>query len=140
MYFPNHLICVKLYYQLYWIPVFCVCVFDKKIFFIMMLFKLFFIFLLLLLFLLYNIVLVLSYFNMYPPRVYPCSLDLLFVAFVIIIIHNGLPQRILPFCLTVKLYCSIDQLCPTVCDPTDCSMLVFPVLCQLLELAQTHVH
>ena len=102
------------------------------------LFIFYFIFIyLFLLFLLYNIVLVLSYFNMYPPQVYTCSLDL---PFVIIIIHNGLPQRILPFCLTVKLYCSIDQLCPTVCDPTDCSMSGFPVLCQLPELAQTHVH
>ena len=26
------------------------------------------------------------------------------------------------------------------CDPTDCSMLGFPVHHQLLELAQTHVH
>ena len=28
----------------------------------------------------------------------------------------------------------------TLCDPVDCSMLGFPVLHQLLELAQTHVH
>ena len=32
-----------------------------------------------------------------------CFFDLLFVVFIIIIIHNELPQRILPFCLTVKL-------------------------------------
>ena len=31
--------------------------------------------------------------------------DLLFIAFVIIIIHNGLPQRTLPLCLTIKLKC-----------------------------------
>ena len=30
--------------------------------------------------------------------------------------------------------------CPTLCDPTDCSMLGFPVHHQLLELTQTHVH
>ena len=69
-----------------------------------------------------------------------CLFDLFFVAFVITVIHNGLPQRILPFCLTIKLYCSIDQLCPTVCDLMDCSMPGFSVLCQLLQLAQTHVH
>ena len=32
-----------------------------------------------------------------------CFFDLLFIAFVIIIIQNGLPQGILPLCLTVKL-------------------------------------
>ena len=32
-----------------------------------------------------------------------CFFDMLFAAFVIIIIQNGLPQRILPLCLTVKV-------------------------------------
>ena len=36
--------------------------------------------------------------------------------------------------------CSVAQLCPTLCDPMDCSMPGFPVLHYLLELAQTHVH
>ena len=36
--------------------------------------------------------------------------------------------------------CSVTQLCPTLCDPMDCSMPGFPVLHYLLELAQTHVH
>ena len=89
MYFPNHLICVKLCYQLYWIPVFCVCVFDKKIFFIMMLFKLFFIFLLLLLFLLYNIVLVLPYINKHPPRVYMCSPEFLNIVSLTAFFHKA---------------------------------------------------
>ena len=35
---------------------------------------------------------------------------------------------------------SVAQLCPTLCDPIDCSMPGFPVHHQLLELAQTHVH
>ena len=35
---------------------------------------------------------------------------------------------------------SVAQLCPTLCDPVDCSMPGFPVLYQLPELAQTHVH
>ena len=34
-----------------------------------------------------------------------CFFDLLFVAAVIIIIHNGLPHRTLPLCLNVKLKC-----------------------------------
>ena len=34
----------------------------------------------------------------------------------------------------------VAQLCPTLCDPMDCSMPVFPVHHQLPELAQTHVH
>ena len=31
----------------------------------------------------------------------------------------------------------MSQLCPTLCDPMDCSTPVFPVLNHLLELAQT---
>ena len=36
--------------------------------------------------------------------------------------------------------CSVAQSCPTLCDPTDCSMSGFPVLHCLPEFAQTHVH
>ena len=32
------------------------------------------------------------------------------------------------------------QLCPALCDPMDCSIPGFPVLHNLLELIQTHVH
>ena len=35
---------------------------------------------------------------------------------------------------------SVIQLCPTLCDPTDCSMSGFPVYHPFLELTQTHVH
>ena len=35
---------------------------------------------------------------------------------------------------------SVAQLCPTLCDPMDCSTPGFPVHHQLPELAQTHVH
>ena len=35
--------------------------------------------------------------------------------------------------------CSVAQLCPTLCWPTDCSTLCFPVPHHLLEFAQTHV-
>ena len=36
--------------------------------------------------------------------------------------------------------CSITQSCLTLCNPMDCSMIGFPVLHHLLELAQIHVH
>ena len=35
---------------------------------------------------------------------------------------------------------SVAQLCPTLCDPMNCSTPGFPVHHQLPELAQTHVH
>ena len=37
-------------------------------------------------------------------------------------------------------FSSVIQSCPTFCDPMDCSMPGFPVIHQLPELAQTHVH
>ena len=36
--------------------------------------------------------------------------------------------------------CSVAQLCPALFNPMDCSTPGFPVLHQLLEFAQTHVH
>ena len=39
-----------------------------------------------------------------------------------------------------ELSSSVTQLCPTLCDPMDCSMPGFPVHDQLLQLTQTHVH
>ena len=36
--------------------------------------------------------------------------------------------------------CSVAKSCPTLCDPTNCSMPGFPVLHCLPEFAQTHVH
>ena len=39
----------------------------------------------------------------------------------------------------VVCYCSVTQLCLTLCNPMDCSTPGFPVFHQLLELAQTHV-
>ena len=37
-------------------------------------------------------------------------------------------------------FSSVAQSCPTLCDPLDCSTPGFPVLHQLPELTQTHVH
>ena len=41
---------------------------------------------------------------------------------------------------TLLLLLSVPQVCPTTCDPMDCSMPGSPVLHHLLELAHTHVH
>ena len=38
------------------------------------------------------------------------------------------------------LFSSVAQLCPTLCDPMDCSMPGFPIHHQLPELTQAHVH
>ena len=40
----------------------------------------------------------------------------------------------------ISQFSSVIQLCPTLCDPMDCSTSGSPVHHQLLELAQTHVH
>ena len=37
-------------------------------------------------------------------------------------------------------FSSVSQLCPTLCNPMDCSRQVFPVHHQLLQLTQTQVH
>ena len=37
-------------------------------------------------------------------------------------------------------FISVTQLCPTLCDPMDCSTSGFPVHHQLPELTQTHIH
>ena len=37
-------------------------------------------------------------------------------------------------------FSAVAQSCPTLCNPIDCSMPCFPVLYQLPELAQIHVH
>ena len=37
-------------------------------------------------------------------------------------------------------FSSVAQLCPTLCDPMDCSTPGLPVLHQLPEPTQTHVH
>ena len=38
------------------------------------------------------------------------------------------------------MFSSVAQLCPTLCDPMDCSMPGLPVHHQLPEFTQTHIH
>ena len=42
--------------------------------------------------------------------------------------------------LALWWWCSLAQSCPTLCNPTSCSMPGFPALHYLLEFTQTHVH
>ena len=42
--------------------------------------------------------------------------------------------------LKSPLHCSVTQSCTTLCEPMDCSMTGFPILCYHLEFAQTHVY
>ena len=43
-------------------------------------------------------------------------------------------------CLETFQFSSVAQLCPTLCDPMDCSRPALPVHHQLPEFTQTHVH
>ena len=42
--------------------------------------------------------------------------------------------------LVFYICCSVAQSCPSLCNPTNCSMPGFPILHHYLELAQTHIH
>ena len=42
--------------------------------------------------------------------------------------------------MNLRNFSSVTQLCPTLCDPMDCSMPALPVHYQLQKFAQTHVH
>ena len=47
---------------------------------------------------------------------------------------------LLSFYIGSAQFSSVTQLCPSLCDPMDCSSPGIPVHHQLLELTQTHVH
>ena len=53
-----------------------------------------------------------------------------------IILLNPVKVSFSPSCCC----CSVTQLCPTLCDPMGCSTPGFPVLHDLLKLAQSHAH
>ena len=55
-------------------------------------------------------------------------------------LHSHQLCRRLPFSLHLLQFSSVAQLCPTLCDPMDCSMPGLSVRHQLLEFTQTHVH
>ena len=54
------------------------------------------------------------------------------------------PSLSLDDCMSLQFssvqFSSVTQLCPTLCNPMDCSMPGLPVHHQLLESTQTHVH
>ena len=53
-----------------------------------------------------------------------------------------LTDLLFSFCISSPsfCFCSVTQLCRTLCDPMDCSTPGFPVLHYLPEFAQTRVH
>ena len=48
--------------------------------------------------------------------------------------------RVVFSCYCCCCCCSVTKLCPTLCDPTDCSMPGLPVPHYLPEFAQVHFH
>ena len=62
--------------------------------------------------------------------------DRLFFFFFFFLLPSCLPFNYFFLCL----FSSLTLSCPTLCDPMDCSMPGFPVLHQLPELSQMHVH
>ena len=56
----------------------------------------------------------------------------------VLIIKPGPKER--SWLIPIEVFSSVAQVCPTLCDPMDCSIPGLPVHQQLLELAQTHVH
>ena len=61
------------------------------------------------------------------------------------ILHKQLWRTVWRFLKKLKIelssvqFSSVTQLCPTICDPMDCSTPVLPVNRQLPEFTQTHV-
>ena len=62
--------------------------------------------------------------------------QVLFLAFYMYV--NLILRASIPF--SSVQFSSVTESCPTLCDPMDCSMPIFPVPDQLLEIAQTPVH
>ena len=59
------------------------------------------------------------------------------------ILHNKKPSLALKLSVSSHFevfFSSVTQLCPTLCDPMDCSTPGFPVHHQLPERTQTHFH
>ena len=56
--------------------------------------------------------------------------------------HQPLSHCSQPHLCTLREFfcCSVAQLCPTLCNPMDCSTPSFPVIHYFLEFASTHVH
>ena len=52
----------------------------------------------------------------------------------------SISYSVLPLHLVSVQFSSVTQLCPTLCDPMNCSMPGLPVYHQLPEFTQTHVH
>ena len=64
--------------------------------------------------------------------------------FCLLQFHGGIYVYVFLICSLRCSYnsynCSVTKLCPTLCDPMDCSMPGFPVFHHLPEFVQTHDH
>ena len=54
--------------------------------------------------------------------------------------YDYIHQIIMWYTFSSVQFSSLDQSCPTLCDPMNCSTPGLPVHHQLLEFTQTHVH
>ena len=79
-----------------------------------------------------------SWFSYQRWNPYPCSGSTQKLPFNCEKIVRGFSQ--LKATPTVVQFSSVAQLCPTLCNPMDCSTPGLPVHHQLLEFIQTHVH
>ena len=66
--------------------------------------------------------------------------DAMIVGFVFFNVQGGIDGSQNSYKLSFIHFSSVAQSGPTLCDPMDCSTPGLPVLHQLPELAQTHVH
>ena len=60
--------------------------------------------------------------------------------YIILLFHTTSCSFLFIHVLAWSLLLSVTQLCPTLCDPMECSTPGFPVHQQLLEFTQVHVH
>ena len=77
------------------------------------------------------------------PEALPCDTGLTFISAYDKKPYTYFTVPVVPFFTFSKCrvqFSSVAQLCPTLCNPMDCSMPGFLVYHQLLELDQTHVH
>ena len=66
-------------------------------------------------------------------------LDLFAFIFMYFLVFNLIERRYYVVIFSIQ-FSSVTQLCPTLCDPMNCSTPALPVNHQLLEFIQTHVH
>ena len=72
-----------------------------------------------------------------PPSPSPTESKSLFYTSVSLLLEDMIFIGMVKSCVQ---FSSVTQLCPTLCDPMNCSTPGLPVHHQLLGITQTHVH